>query len=293
MTERKVVALVTLYFPSAENVENVRLISAQVSEVVLSDNTPGADNSALFAGIENARYFANGRNLGLSRAFNARMDLDEVRNSDFLIFFDQDSTVSENQVPDLVRDFEMLEENHRVGSLGPSFFDVNRKELFGLYPSSQEVGGGCFTVPATITSSLVVRYSVIAEIGFWNERIFLDYADLDLGWRLLAAGYENFVTGNVRMTHRMGNPATTVRQPLTRKAVTVALYEPLRLYYQIRDGLKLLSRAYVPAEARKIIKNELYRRSKGRLLYAGNRLKTLKFLLRGVLDALRKIDGEM
>lgn len=113
----KVVAVVTLYFPDESVLENVSLIAAQVSCAVLSDNTTGTDNSAIFSGMKNVRYFANKKNLGLSASFNARMGLDEVKNSDFLVFFDQDSTVSDGQIKSLSRSFHQLEKVTSVGSL--------------------------------------------------------------------------------------------------------------------------------------------------------------------------------
>ena len=289
---KNVAAVVTLFFPDSFVVSNVRRISEQVGIVVLSDNTPDCDNFAMFSGIANSVYIANKKNLGLSASFNKCMRIEQLRNCEFLIFFDQDSTVSDNQVANLIADFLMLERNHKVGYLGPMFFDTNRKELFGLYPQSLHVEKNCWTVPATITSSVLIRRSVLENVGFWNESVFLDYADLDLGWRLLANGYENFVSKNVQMVHRMGDGMKTLKHPFKNKIVTVAEYKPLRLYYQIRDGLKLLRKDYVPSVSRKIIKNELYHRLKGRLLFFDSKVDTLIYAIKALLDSIRGKDGE-
>jgi len=288
-SSKNVVAIVTLYYPDSSTVANIQGISKQVSQLVLADNTPNLNHEGMFSEIPNAVYFANKKNLGLSRAFNQAMELSQVKESDFIVFFDQDSTIADRQIERLISDFQKLEANHKVGYLGPMFFDTNRKELFGLYPQSREVEENCWTVPSTITSSVIMRYKVLEEIGFWNEKVFLDYGDLDLGWRLLAGGYENFVTKNVVMTHRMGDGIKTRKHPFKNKIVSVAEYSPVRLYYQIRDGLRLLREDYVPLESRKIIKNELYRRTKGRLLFFDKKLTTIKYVLKALLDSYRGI----
>jgi rhamnosyltransferase len=159
--ERNIVALATLYFPSEQNAANARLIAQQVSEVILLDNTPGADNSALFSDIENAKYIANGRNLGLSAAFNSCMDFNEVKTSDFLVFFDQDSEVVPGQMETLAHDFEVLEQNHKVGCLGPVFLDTNKNKLRGKEQTSTPAENNCWHVTAVITSSCMTRRRIL------------------------------------------------------------------------------------------------------------------------------------
>ena len=84
----------------------------------------------------------------------------------------------------------------------------------------------------------------------------------------------------------------TLKHPFKNKIVTVAEYKPLRLYYQICDGLKLLRKDYVPSVSRKIIRNELYHRLKGRLLFFDSKVDTLMYAIKALLDSIRGKDGE-
>lgn len=290
--ERKIIALVTLFHPDRDAADNIRLIAGQVSEAILIDNTPGTDSQSLFAGIPRARYFFTGRNLGLSAAFNRFLALDECRESDFLIFFDQDSRVVPGQVETLARDFEALERSRRVGYLGPVFFEENSGRLCGTWDDSGPAGNNCFMVHATITSSLMMRYPALAEAGFWNGHIFLDYADLELGWRLGRAGYENFVSGNVVMRHRQGEGVRRIFSPLSMSWLKVHYFKPVRYYYQARETVKLLREPLVPRKRKRFLVREALTRLLAVLLFPGKgSLSAAANWIKGIRDGLLRVDG--
>lgn len=55
----KTISLVTLYFPDENVKKNITQLSHFVDNVVLLDNTPNFDNSALFLGMEKTEYIYN------------------------------------------------------------------------------------------------------------------------------------------------------------------------------------------------------------------------------------------
>lgn len=289
----RIVALVTLYYPGERCVENIGLIASQAWLVVLADNTPGTDNSDMFSEMQNVRYVANGKNLGLSVAFNRCLSMNECRESDFLVFFDQDSRIEDKQLETLVRDFRMLERTHKVGSLGPMFFEENSGKVCGTWDGSSNAEGGCLPVPATITSSLMMRYETLKDAGFWNEHMFLDYADLELGWRLGYMGYENFVSGNVVMWHRLGEGVRRLYNPLKKKWLIVVCHNSVRLYYQNREIMKLLRSSVVDKKEKFFLIRESLSRFIVRILYFPGKWKTIFCAVRGIADGILGVDGEM
>ena len=50
----------------------------------------------------------------------------------------------------------------------------------------------------------MTKYCVLQKINFWNEDIFLDFADYDLCWRLNKNGLYSFITNNVTLEHCLG-----------------------------------------------------------------------------------------
>ncbi len=289
----RIVALVTLYYPGGRCVENIGLIASQAWLVVLADNTPGTDNSDMFSEMQNVRYVANGKNLGLSVAFNRCLSMNECRESDFLVFFDQDSRIEDKQLETLVRDFRMLERTHKVGCLGPMFFEENSGKMCGNWDGGTAAEGGCLSVPATITSSLMMRYETLKDAGFWNEHMFLDYADLELGWRLGHMGYENFVSGNVVMWHRQGASCKRLFSPFSMTVLDVLCFEPERYYYQARETVKLLRSPLIKADNKKFLVRELLSRIFVVVFFRKKGISSIRFCYRGVLDGLRGRNGEI
>ncbi len=85
---KKTIAIVSVYYPKIEHVNNVRLISEQVDKVIVCDNSD-FDNSDIFSGISNLFYRGYKKNNGLSTAFNIVLNDSnfEWNDDDFIICF--------------------------------------------------------------------------------------------------------------------------------------------------------------------------------------------------------------
>ena len=280
-------AIVTLYHPKQETSESLGALGKQVTWLILSDNTPGADNRAMYAGIPNAVYLANGENLGLSAGINRGLETAEARESGFVFFFDQDSRVPEGHIAAMVRDWAELAKEHRIGLLGPRFYD----EITGAYNADaildaevEESGSPWVPIGQMITSSMMTTWGIMKEIGFWNEEIFLDYGDYDLCWRLAKAGYELFITKNVLLKHRLGEGFVMAKDPKSKAVFPLAYGAPIRKYYQTRAAVKLLRKDYVPEDWRKLLKQNLTIRRYFDLKYLPDKRKNTYYYHRGLLD---------
>lgn len=290
------VAIVTLYHPKPETAQTLRELAGQVNRLILSDNTPGGDHRSLFEGIPNAVYLANGANLGLATGLNRGLQTREARESRYVFFFDQDSHVPAGHIETMVRDWEELAKEHRIGLLGPRFYD----EVTGTYNSDaildqgkEEAGQTYLPIGQMITSSMMSTWSILKEIGFWNEEIFLDYGDYDLCWRLSAAGYELFLTRNALLVHRLGEGCVKARDPKTGMVFPLAYGAPIRKYYQTRAAVKLLRRDYVPEGWRRLLKQNLTIRRYFDLRYLPDKWANTRYYHRGLWDGLLNRQGEM
>ena len=121
--------------------------------------------------------------LGLAAGINRGLDTEEARTSDYVFFFDQDSRVPEGHIETMIRDWEEIAKKHRIGLLGPRFYD----EITGTFNADAildrdraEGSEPYMPIGQMITSSMMTTYAIMKEIGFWNEELFLDYGDYDL-----------------------------------------------------------------------------------------------------------------
>ena len=244
----RVIALVTLFHPTQDHARHIAEYARQCDMVFLCDNS-GTDNRALFIGIGNCRYIQNADNFGLSRAFNIALSPKTFswQLDDFVLFFDQDSWILPGHVEKLVDEYQKLVVSGiALGALGPIFLNdsTGRVDIPRLWTC---MTSEAFSSDALITSSMLTTYANLRRVSFWNEDIFLDYADWDLCWRLRSVGLKILMTNVTVLQHVSGIGEVHFG------SLRVLDEAPVRRYYQVRDFLKLLRKTYMPRRWRHAI----------------------------------------
>lgn len=278
-----ILALVTLYFPDENVKKNILQLLNYVDKVVLLDNTPNSDNSALFVGIEKAEYIAFKENLGLSKAFNKY--LKTLSENCYIIFFDQDSFCPENLVEQLKNDYQICcKKLGRKGIIGPSYFEKNANRL--MIPKQKKlVEKGIYEVKSIITSGMFTELDVIKSVGFWNDEIFLDMADWDFCWRVLKSVFFCCLSTNVVLSHRLGKSVHHIA------GIKVKEGAPFRVYYQTRDCLYLLKKKYVPLKFKIRFILMLTVRPILHLIFLPDKKKRVHYFFKGISDYNKNIHG--
>lgn len=281
------IALITLYNPSEEVVTNVDSVANQVDKVYLCDNSLN-NNAEMFDHIKNAIYLFFNKNLALSGAFNKvlRNHMWDFKNSDYILFFDQDSFVENEHIRKLIVEYDRLTElGYQVGCIGPLYFDRNT-ETVRLPKIKKKIDNHTFIVDNNITSSLLCQYGQLKKIDFWNDDIFLDMADWDMCWRLMNAGMTCFRTSEVLLSHTVGNGEKKIGLMTVRNGVAV------REYYQTRNFLCLINKSYTPLRFKIRFILGVTIRPIQHLAVLDNRKKRFHYIIRGYIDFFKKIHGE-
>lgn len=234
-----VFALVTIYKPDERVMDNIKRICFQTDCVFVLDNSPYMNN--FYNDIDKVRYIYNGKNLGLSKAFNNILkDVTNFNDDDFIIFFDQDSTISTGHIESLISIYKNYEIQLNIGALGPVIFDRNTEKDSMGKNFKNELDKKVSIVPRLITSSLICRYKNLRMIDFWDENIFLDWTDFDLSYRLQTQQLKCGIANTVKLNHCLGD---NNKKFLGKE---FPYYSPLREYYQIRDSLRLVNKKSTP-----------------------------------------------
>lgn len=277
------IALVTLYFPDDKVRGNIIQLSKFVDKIVLLDNTPDADNSSLFSEIKNIEYIAYKKNLGLSEAFNHY--LKTLPENCYIIFFDQDSFCPEGLVGQLKNDYQVCcVELNRKGIVGPAYFEENAGRLM-VPKQKEEVSAGLYKVKSIITSGMFTELDVMRQAGFWNDEIFLDMADWDLCWRVERNDFFCCLSTNAVLTHRLGKNVHHFC------GFEIEEWASFRVYYQTRDCLYLLRKAYVPFKFRIRFILMLTIRPVLYLIFLPDKKKRLHYFIKGINDFRKNIHG--
>lgn len=259
--------------------------------VIMADNgsTDGAPEEALER-YPNARLLRTGGNLGYGSAVNRAVD-EYLKDSDYSDFF----VVANPDVQWGPRSIDILLEAAarwpRAGSLGPLIRDPDGS----VYPSARHqpslVRGGMHAVVGPVWKSnpwtaeyrqerqepserpvgwlsgscLLLRRSAFEELCGFDERYFMYMEDVDLGDRLLRAGWQNVYVPTAEVLHDKGH--ATGRDPARNLAAHhTSTYTFLADRYPRwwQGPLRWTIRSSLAARAGLVVRNSRRRRAKGR-----------------------------
>ncbi|NRD25425.1 glycosyltransferase [Frigoribacterium sp. VKM Ac-2836] len=175
--------------------------SAQL-EIIVVENGSGDDSperlKAALGGQSNVTIvqskenlgFTGGSNLGASRA-----------KGEYVAFLNNDAKPGPQWISKALEQFNV---SPRVAAVGSKVLDWDGRAIdfvqgsltwFGMGYKDRvtEVDDGSFGTPKDLLfgtgSALFVRKAVFDEVGGFDERLFMFYDDVDLGWRLNILGY--------------------------------------------------------------------------------------------------------
>ncbi|WP_326547661.1 glycosyltransferase family 2 protein [Mycolicibacterium sp. ND9-15] len=259
--------------------------------VVMADNgsTDGAPEEALER-YPNSRLLRTGGNLGYGSAVNRAVE-EYLQDSDYADFF----VVANPDVQWGPRSIDIMLEAAarwpRAGALGPLIRDPDGS----VYPSARHqpslVRGGMHAVVGPVWKSnpwtaeyrqerwepserpvgwlsgscLLLRRSAFEEISGFDERYFMYMEDVDLGDRLLRAGWQNIYVPAAEVLHDKGH--ATGRDPARNLAAHhTSTYTFLADRYPRwwQGPLRWTIRRSLAARASLVVRNSRRRRAKGR-----------------------------
>ncbi len=283
----KLIAIITLYYPSENNIENIDLIAKNADAVIVCDNSSMDNSKKIFN--SKVRYMGNFKNCGLSAAFNNALKEKSINwnDDDLVIFFDQDSKIVENHIDKLISEYnKLISMGYKVGCIGPVYYDES-SERCCIPKIKKNITNSLMAVSSIITSSMLCRYGDLKNIGFWNEEIFLDMADWDICWRFLQNGYLCCMTTDVCLLHKLGEGQKKIGP------IKLKIAKPFREYYQTRDCLKLLQKSYTPLKYKLRFILMITVRPVLHLLFLDHRKDRAHYIFKGFKDFKNGVTGEL
>ena len=240
----RVVAIVCTYRAEpALLCELLAVVVPQVTAVcVVDDGTDVAELPALracvaAAGRPGLRLVECGSNRGLAAALNAGIGIAREAGATHCLLLDQDSRPADDMVAVLLAaENAALAHGLPLAGVGPLLPGIKRRQLAvaalpvpGLHP-----------VELLVTSGSLIRLAVFDRIGVMDESLFIDNVDLDWSFRAHALGFATCVVDAATMRHRIGE------QRRLAGGIVVAVHTPDRLYYMMRNRMRLYARPHVP-----------------------------------------------
>jgi rhamnosyltransferase len=270
----RIAALVILYNPDKNILDNINSYINQVEKVIIVDNSE-LSNEVLLANstFKNFEYIFNNSNIGVAAALNIGAKMAVEQGFDYLLTMDQDSKAEVGMVNMLVN---LMQSYERVGIVAAEPFDSDIQiptDSDNLYIKD---------VLFTITSGNLLNLAAYKDVGGFFEELFIDYVDHEYCLRLNKNNYKIIRTNKVLIFHKLGN---SNRKKFFRWTFYPSHHPPLRLYYRTRNRFfvdKLYKKSfpeYVKRDRRNFIR-ELFEI----IAFEKNVWKKIKMIYQGYID---------
>jgi rhamnosyltransferase len=199
--QNNVCAVIITFRPMPEHLQNVLKTRPQVEKLVVVDN--GSSDAALapFREAKDAADFhliENGENLGIAAALNIGIKWAKVQGFEWVILFDQDSTVTDGLVATMLNAYETDPNRESIGTLVPIYIDrFSGNDM----PLQQSKTGEILTVS---TSSSLIPQAVFEKCGYFREDFVIDQIDYEFCLRIRAMGYRIVQCKDATLMHSLG-----------------------------------------------------------------------------------------
>lgn len=245
-----IAAVIVLYHP--DNYKVTKLIESivdDVNKVILIDNsyTPSELNSLFFKNnFPEAIYLKLSENMGIATAQNKGIDLAKKSGCDHIIFFDQDSKPGSGMIQALFNEESfLLASGQNPGAIGPHYIDEKTNtvskpiQFFAGAWIHKEWNIKISTSIQTdfiISSGSLIRLSVLDDVGYMRDDLFIDGVDVEWTLRAGLKGYQHFIVKSALMTHNIGDGFRSIGH------LKLPFHSKIRNYYKIRNLCFLMTK---------------------------------------------------
>lgn len=248
----KIFAVVVTYFPDLTHLEGfLNELDSQFDGIVVVDNGSAASLEImnLCSNYQNINLILNNINLGIGAAQNIGIKYSLSMQMTHIVLFDQDSMIHTGFAQQMLNAENILKsQGISIGALGPKLIDQTTGNII---PFITFVSGikkrisvihdhqilECFSL---LSSGTMISQSALNLVGNINEKLFLEYVDVEWGARARSLGLISFGVGSAKLIHNLGDRRIKIGP------IIVPLHSPLRHYYTMRNAVAMQKLSYIP-----------------------------------------------
>lgn len=233
----RILSVIILYHPQLDSVSDlIKALHQQNSDIIIIDNSPNSHQSSL-APLLHAQdqYQHYPENIGLGAGHNIAIAHALNENYEFLLIFDQDSTIKPDFIEALHKSFMEISQVAKLAAVGPSYTD----RRFGTTHRAT-----IHTVKAPterrmiISSGSLFSVTALKEVGLMDAALFIDFIDTEWCYRAHQNGYKVYQSATAIMEHHLGEV-----KPILFGLYKMRYMSPMRYFYFTRN-LRRLTREH-------------------------------------------------
>lgn len=214
---------VVLYNFKLEKIKKiVEEYEKHVYKFIFVDNNSKNYNEAeeYFKSNPNILIIKNDKNEGIAKALNQILEKAYEINAKYLLTLDQDSYI---ELDPLIKMEKFIDDD--IAIICPEIYDLNKKYNKLLKNGNKEV-------TRCITSGSLMNLKVCKKIGYFDEKMFIDYVDFDYCKRIIMSNYKILKIKDCFLKHEVGK--RTIKKFLW-IYVYPTNHSPERNYYYMRN----------------------------------------------------------
>jgi len=282
MANKKIAGVVVLYNPQPEVYEHIKSYINEVDRLFVIDNSEVVNEGVIFRikTFSNIIYLPQNENTGIAYALNLATRLAIEEGYEYILTMDQDSETPPFMVSNLLECF----------SRDPAIAIVTPFHHIPYGKESNNYDGKCHRILTTMTSGNLVKLEILKEVGWFDEKLFIDYVDHEFCLRLNKAGYKVYICSKAILKHNLGN---INENPFFYKKVFPTNYDSLRHYYQTRNRFIVYKRfKHLYPDFEKMDKKNFRRGLLKVILYERKKIEKLRFAILGYIHFKKNIYGK-
>ena len=219
----KIDAVVVLYNPDKNVLDNIKTYSPVVNKVYAIDNSTNIDEELvklIQKEIKNVEYVSLNGNQGIAKALNVGLQKAIDDKANYCLTMDQDSKFPTSEIENIKKYLEDNHEEYGIISLNAKGVDDN-DDFQGIKDVDVWITSGNF----------IVIENYLKTNGF-KEELFIDLVDFELCEQFHNIGKKVGIIGEITINHKIGEPSI---KRLLWKKIKVDNHSPTRYYYQFRN----------------------------------------------------------
>ncbi len=274
----KVVGEVIWYNPTPKEKENIKTYIDYVEKLYIIDNSSTKNTVP----IKNKKieYIFNNENAGISVPINKVAKRALKDGASWLLTMDQDTVMNTL----FFGEFENIINNNDcslIGIITPWHkTKLETKKTFSKYDYPTDV----------MTSGNMVNLKILEELGFYDERFFIDGIDIEYGLRLCKYGYSILRVNDIEIDHNLGNIKC---HSLFWQKIICTNHNYLRQYYMARN-YRYIKKDYediFPSYCAKLVKNK--KNILTIILFEKDKIRKIRYIKKGINDFEKNIYGKL
>ena len=275
----KIAAVIVLYNPDNNILKNIFSYINYVNKLYVIDNSD-EKNIILVNKLKeylNICYIDNHGNKGIAHALNVGCTSAIKDGYKWALTFDQDSFVPLGMIEKLLQ-----YKANNVAIISPFHADK-----YLLFPKTEIIQQEVLSVA---TSGNLLNLQIFEKIGVFEEKLFIDYVDIEYCLRANAAGYKILLVNKAILKHQLGEIS---QHELLGKFFYTSNHNYLRRYYNARNRFYVYKKYsfyydYVKEDKKTFLK-EVFKI----VLFEKEKVKKVYYILLGLWDSGHKKFGKL